>query len=89
MVTQYGQALTTWYGQLYNKGMSTVKHPFNIALNLKVECQKHEVFLNTCHILGERMIATDIDGRSCGNLDAGVSLGYDILQYLPMDKGAF
>ena len=35
------------------------------------------------------MIATGIDGRSCGNLDARVSLGYDIRQYLPMDKGAF
>ena len=35
------------------------------------------------------MIATGIDGRSRGNLDAGVSLGYDIRQYLPMDRGAF
>ena len=35
------------------------------------------------------MIATGIDGRSRGSLDAGVSLGYDIRQYLPMDRGAF
>ena len=35
------------------------------------------------------MIATGIDGRSRGNLDVGVSLGYDIRQYLPMDRGAF
>ena len=34
------------------KEISTVKHLFNIALNLKVECQKHEVFLNTCYISG-------------------------------------
>ena len=69
--------------------MSTAKHLFDIALELKVECQKHEVFLYTCHVSGNRIIATGIDGRSRSNLDAGVLLGHDICQYLPMDKGAF
>ena len=35
------------------------------------------------------MIATGIDGRSRGNFDAGVSLGHDLRQYIPLDKGAF
>ncbi len=75
------------WSAVWNKGMSSAKHMFNIALKLKVACQEHEVFLHTCHISGNRMIATGIDGRSRGNLDAGVSLGYDIRQYLPMDRG--
>jgi len=36
----------------------------------------------------DRMIATRVDGRSRGNLDAGLSLGYGIRLYLPLDKGA-
>ena len=35
------------------------------------------------------MIATRIDGRSRGNLDAGVSLGFDLRDFLPLNKGAF
>ena len=35
------------------------------------------------------MIATGIDGRSRGNLDAGVSLGHNICQFIPLNKGAF
>ena len=35
------------------------------------------------------MIATGIDGRSRGDFDAGVSLGYDIRQFIPLDKGPF
>ena len=77
------------WSAVWNKGMSTVKHLSKIVLKLEVEFHKHEVFLNKCHISGDRMIATDIDGRSHGNLDARVSLGCDICQYLPMDRGAF
>ena len=69
--------------------MSTVKHLFKIALDLRIECQKHEVFLYLLHISGDRMIATGIDARSRGNLDAGVSLGHDLCQYIPLNKGAF
>ena len=35
------------------------------------------------------MIACGLDGWSRGNHDAGVSLGHDIRQYLPLDLGAF
>ena len=35
------------------------------------------------------MIATGIDGRSQGNLDAGVSLGFDIRNFIPINKGTF
>ena len=77
------------WSYVWNKGMSSVKHLFRIAVDLKVACQEHEVFMHMCHISGDRMIATGIDGRSRGNLDAGVSLGHDIRQFLPLDRGAF
>lgn len=35
------------------------------------------------------MIATGIDGWSRGDRDAGVSLGHDLRDYLPLDKPAF
>jgi len=77
------------WSAVWNKGMSSVKHLFNIALNLKVACQDHEVYLHIYHLSGDRMIKTGLDGRSRGDLDAGVSLGHDVRHYLPLDKGAF
>jgi len=77
------------WSAVWHKGMSTVKHLFKLAVDLRVECQNHEVFLNIFHISGDRMIATGIDGRSRGDFDAGVSLGYDIRQFIPLDKGPF
>ena len=38
---------------------------------------------------GNRMLATGIYDRSCGNLDAMVSLGHDIRQYMPFGREAF
>lgn len=35
------------------------------------------------------MIATGMDGRSRGNFDAGVSLGFDLRQFLPLNVSAF
>ena len=62
---------------------------FRLALDLRVERQKHEIFLHVFHISGERMIATGVDGRSRGDFDAGVSLGHDICNSIPLDQGAF
>ena len=77
------------WSAVWHKGMSSVKHLFKIAVDLRVECQSHEVFLHLFHISGDRMIATGIDERSRGNLDAGVSLGHDIHPFIPLNKGAF
>ena len=77
------------WSAVWHKGMSTVKHLFNLAVQLRIECHAHEVFLHLFHISGNRMIATGVDGRSRGDLDAGVSLGHDIRQFIPLDKGAF
>jgi hypothetical protein len=52
------------WSAVWNKGMLSVKHLFRIALDLKIACQVHEVFLHTCHISGDRMIAMGIDGGS-------------------------
>ena len=35
------------------------------------------------------MIATGMDGRSRGNFDAGVSLGFDLRRYFPLNVSAF
>jgi len=35
------------------------------------------------------MVTTGVDGRSRGDLDSGVSLGYDIHQVLPLNKSTF
>lgn len=77
------------WSAVWHKGMSSVKHLFKLAVDLRVECQNHEVYFNLFHISGDRMIATGIDGRSRGDFDAGVSLGNDIRQYIPLDRGAF
>ena len=69
--------------------MSTARHLFDLAVQMRVECQARDIYFRLFHISGDRMISTGIDGRSRGNLDAGVSLGYDICQFLPLDKGAF
>jgi hypothetical protein len=41
------------------------------------------------HIYGDIMVATGMDGRSRGNFDAGVSLGFDLRQLLPLEVSAF
>ncbi len=72
-----------------NKGMSSAKHLFNLVVELKLECLDHEVYLHVCHLSGYRMIATGMDGWSQGNHEAGISLGYDIRQFIPLNVGAF
>ena len=77
------------WSAVWLKGMSKAKHLFKIVLQLKLECMKHEVWLNIRHASGNRMIAAGIDGMSRGNQDAGVALGHDIRLFFPLHKGAF
>eukprot|EP00986_Skeletonema_menzelii_P016382 scaffold14397_cov80-Skeletonema_menzelii.AAC.1 len=77
------------WSMVFTKGSSSAKHLFDLVLALKVACHEHEVYLHTCHISGDRMIATGIDGWSRGDRDAGISLGYDLRDFLPLDKPAF
>ena len=77
------------WSYVWTKGMSTAKHLFNLTLELKVEARKHEVYIRTCHISGERMIASGIDGLSRGNYNAGVSLGFDVRDFLPLHLTAW
>lgn len=60
-----------------------------MSLRLKILCQKHNVFLHLCHISGECMIASGMDGWSRGTYDAGISLGYDLRTFIPLDIPAF
>ena len=69
--------------------MSSTKHPFNLVVELNVKCQAHKVYLHSCHISGDRMIRSGIDGMSRGNQDAGVALCFDIRQYTPLNKIPF
>ena len=77
------------WSAVWHKGMSTAKHLFQLVLDLKVECHRHEVYLHPFHISGDRMIACGIDGWSRGDRDAGVSLGHDLRDYFPLNLGAF
>ncbi len=60
---------------VWNKGLSSACHLFYLVLALKQEAWKHKVFVHCFHISGERMIASGVDGLSCGNYDAGILLG--------------
>ncbi len=73
---------------VWNKGSSSARHLFYLDLALKQEARKHKVFLHCFHISGDRMIASGVDGLSCGNYDAGILLGIDVRQFLPMNVSA-
>lgn len=77
------------WSAVWRKGLSTAKHLFDLVLKLKVACREHEVYLSVCHISGNRMIETGVDGLSRGDFDAGISLGYDLRHYLPLVRTAF
>ncbi len=64
-------------------------HLFDLVLTLKQEARKHEVFLHCFHISGDRMIASGVDGLSRGNYDAGILLGIDVCQFLPINISAW
>lgn len=77
------------WSAVWNKGLSSARHLFYLVLVLKQEARKNEVYLHCFHISGERMIASGVDGLSRGNYDAGISLGIDIHQFLPMNLSAW
>ena len=74
---------------VWTKGLSSAKHLFRLVLDLRIVAREHEVYLRTCHISGKRMIAAGMDGWSRGNHDAGLSLGYDIRNYVPLYLSAW
>ena len=77
------------WSAVWNKGLSSARHLFYLVLVLKQEARKLELYLHCFHISGERMIASGVDGLSRGNYDAGISLGIDICQFLPMNLSAW
>ena len=72
-----------------NKGMSSVRHLFNLLVDIKILCHEHGVFYHCFHISGERMIATGIDGLSRGDKESGIALGHDLRDFLPLNVSAF
>ena len=74
------------WSAVWLKGLSTAKHLFRLVLRLKIECRIHEVYLHVCHISGDRMIETGVDGWSRGDFETGVSLGYDLRTFLPLSR---
>ncbi len=77
------------WSAVWNKGLSSACHLFDLVLVLKQEARKHEVFLHCYHISGNRMIASGVDELSRGNYDAGVLLGTNVRQFLPMNLSAW
>ena len=71
------------------KGMSSAKHLFSLVVELKLACREHEVHLCLCHISGDRMIETGMDGWSRGNQDCGILLGHDLRELVPLNRGPF
>ena len=47
------------------------------------------MWIHMCHISGDRMILTGVDGGSRGNTEAGVLVGHNVCRFLPLDKSAF
>ena len=77
------------WSAVFCKGSSSARHLFDLVLQLKIACYEHEVYLHTCHISGDRMIATGMDAWSRGDTSSGISLGFDLRDFLPLDKSAF
>lgn len=77
------------WSAVWRKGLSTSRLLFNLVLQLRIACREHEVYLMVCHISGDRMIETGVDGWSRGDFESGVSLGYDLRHYLPLARTAF
>jgi hypothetical protein len=71
------------------KGLSTAKHLFELVLKLRIECRIHEVYFVVCHISGDRMIESGVDGWSRGDFETGISLGHDLQNYLPLALSCF
>ena len=71
------------------KGMSHARHLFHLVLTLKQVAREHEVYIHCFHISGDRMIASGVDGLSRGNYDSGISLGFDVRQFLPLNISAW
>ncbi len=77
------------WSAVWNRGMSKVRHLFYLVLTLKQVARRHKVFLHCFHISGDRMIACGVDGLSQGNYDAGISLGINICQFMPLHLSAW
>jgi hypothetical protein len=77
------------WSAVWNKRLSLARHLFDLVLTLKQEARKHEVYLHCFHILGDRMITSGVDGLLRGNSDAGILLGINIRQFLPMNVSAW
>ena len=60
-----------------------------MVLALKQEARKHKVYINCFQISGDGMIASGVDGLSCSNYDAGISLGFDVHQFMPLNISAW
>ena len=65
--------------------MSHAHHLFHLVLMLKQVAREHEVYIHCFHIAGDRMIASGVDGLSRGNYDLGISLGFDVCQFMPLN----
>ncbi len=77
------------WSAIWTKGMSNAQHLFYLVLSLKQEAQRHKVYINCFHISSDRMIASGVDGLSCSNSDAGISLGFDVRQFMPLNISAW
>ena len=85
MVVKFGASQTTPYGPMFGpKGCLLQDTCYIWCYNYVLQTRGHEVYIRTCHLSGNMMIATGMDSQSRGNDDAGLLLGYDIRKYIPL-----
>jgi len=72
-----------------NRGTSSSKKLFDLTLRLHALEMKYSLKLIISHVSGERMKAQGTDGTSRGHHKEGVSLGHNMLSYIPFDETAF
>lgn len=66
------------WSMVWNKVLSDSRHLFYLALELRLVCKEHEVWLHVFHMSGNRMIKCGMGGISRGNWDSGIAQGFDL-----------
>jgi hypothetical protein len=69
--------------------MSHARHLVHLVITLKQVAREHKVFIHCFHISGDRLIVYGVDGLSRGNYDLGISLGFNVCQFMPLNVSAW
>ena len=68
------------------KGSSSSRKLFDLAVRFRKLQVAQEAKFHVSHVSGERMKAQGANGASRGHLKEGVTIGEDMLSFVPLDK---